>query len=212
MLAMLRSEDVWESVVRVVVNAESQAVVELADVFREPDLKGDRTDKPGEPTSWRVAVAEGRRRLITASAGFVGRIEQRLERDRKRVQSYYQALSREAGTSKRRVATPPSQEEVAAKKRAVDLELRRKLGELDERYAFQAVLRPVTLVRVRLPALIVPVTIQRKQAFREYQVYWNSLEKKLEPLCCSRCLSATWSGTFTNETVDLLCAACAAPQ
>jgi hypothetical protein len=221
MLATLRSEDVWESLIRVVVNAESQAVVEMPDIFREPDLTDGQTDRqtddpaeepPGVPASWQTAVAEGRRQLITASVAFVRRVEQRLERDRKRLQDYYRALSREAGASKRRAASPPSPEEVAAKQRAVELELRRKLGELNERYAFEAVLHPVMLVRVRIPVLVVPVTIQRKQAVREYRVYWNSLQKKLEPLSCLRCGISTWSGTFTNETVDLLCAACAAER
>jgi hypothetical protein len=37
----LRSEDVWESLLRVAVNAESQAIVQLPDVFQEPDFFGD---------------------------------------------------------------------------------------------------------------------------------------------------------------------------
>ena len=37
----LRSEDVWEAIFRVAINAENQAVVELPDVFQEPDLLGD---------------------------------------------------------------------------------------------------------------------------------------------------------------------------
>ena len=100
-------------------------------------------------------------------------------------------------------------DDIAAKKRAVDLELRRKMAELTENYALRYVLRPVVVARVRLPALVVPVTIQRKQAIREYRLYWNSLLKKFEPLACSRCHRATFSATFTNETVDLLCTACA---
>jgi len=50
--------------------------------------------------------------------------------------------------------------------------------------------------------------IQRKQATREYPIYWNSLQKQFEPLLCHRCRRATFSATFTNETVDLLCSAC----
>jgi hypothetical protein len=105
--------------------------------------------------------------------------------------------------------TPPSPDEIAAKKRAVDLELRRKLAEINENYALRAVLRRVAVARVRLPVLVVPVTIQRKQAVRDYQLYWNSLLKRFEPLSCSRCRRATFSATFANETVDLLCSACA---
>ncbi len=210
LLGSLQSEDVWESIIRVAVNAESQAVVQLPDVLQESEVIGDSaaTD-PGEPSTYATAIVEGRRRLIAESAHFVNRIEQRLERDRKRLQDYYQALSREATGSKRRTAVVPSAEEIAAKKQAVDLELRRKLAELNEQYAMQAVLRPVVVARVRVPVLVVPVAIQRKQAIREYRLYWNSLSKKFDPLSCSRCRRTTFSARFTNEAVDLLCAACA---
>ena len=209
--AALRSEDVWEGTFNVSVNESSGAVVELPDVFREPGLIAEAPSGPlGEPATYLTALAEGKRLLIAASSGFVRRVEQRLERDRKRLQDYYRALAREADRPKRRAAaTPPSPDEIEAKKRAVDLELRRKLAELNENYAFRAELRPVVLARVRIPALVVPVVIQRKRATREYRLYWNSLLRQFEPLACHRCRRATFSATFTNDTVDLLCASCA---
>ena len=217
LLGSLRSEEVLEGISRIAINAESQAIVELTDIFDEPDVIADEPagepisahEKPeGSPATHGAAIAEGKRQLIAASAEFVRRIEQRLERDRNRLHDYYRALSREAAGSKRRTAAVPSPDEVASRKRAVDLELRRKLAELNENYALRAVLRPVALARVRLPALVVPVAIQRKQAFRDYRLYWNSLLKKFEPLSCCRCRRATFSATFANDTVDLLCTAC----
>ena len=76
----------------------------------------------------------------------------------------------------------------------------------------RATLRPVTVARVRLPALVVPVVIQRKQAMRGYRLYWNSLARQFEPLACSRCRRPTFVATFTNETVDLHCKACQAQE
>jgi len=102
----LRSEDVWEGILRAAINTESLAVVELPDVFQEPDVSGDlAANASDEPATYDSAIAEGKRQLILASAKFVERIEQRLERDRKRLQDYYRALSREADGSKRRTAT-----------------------------------------------------------------------------------------------------------
>ena len=210
LLGSLRSEDVWEAIFRIAVNAESQGIVELPDVFQEPDLIGEEPPNvPDTPATHVTAIAEGKRRLIAASTEFVRRVEQRLERDRTRLQDYYRALSREADGSKRRTAAVPSPDDIAARKRAVDLELRRKLAELNESHALQAVLRPVVVARVRVPALVVPVAIQRKQAIRDYRLYWNSLLKSFEPLSCSRCRRPTFSATFANETVDLLCTTCA---
>lgn len=205
----LRSEDVWEGLLRVSVNVASRAVIDLPDVFAEPDLRGD--DRDGErppPSTYAAAVATGKKLLTEASAEFVRRIEKRCDRDRKRLEDYYRALSGEADGPRRRTAAPPSPEEIAAKKRAVDLELRRKLAELNENYALRAVLQPLILARVRLPALVVPVAIQRKQAIRTYRLYWNVLMRKFEPLACSRCLGPTFSAAFADETVDLLCPAC----
>jgi hypothetical protein len=211
LLGSLRSEDVWEAVFRVAVNSQTQGIVELPDVCDDPDLRAvPLLGAPEMPSTYSTAIAEGKRRLIAATADFVHRVEQRLERDRKRLQDYYRALAREADGSKRRAAAPTqTPEEIAAKKRAVDLELRRKMAELEDNYALRATLRPVVLARISLPALIVPVVIERKKAARVYNVYWNSLTKKLEPLSCSACRRPTFSASFTNDSVDLLCTACA---
>ncbi len=207
----LQSEDVWESLFQFAINAQSKAPLDLPDAFQEPDLRGcEPGEKRGESSTYAAAIAEGKRRMKAASAEFIHRLDQRLERDRKRVRDYYRALAREADGSKRRAAAPPSSDEIAAKKRAVDLELRRKLVELNEHYALCAVLRPVVVATVRLPALVVPVLIQRRRASCKYHLYWNSLLKNFEPLACTRCHRATFSATFTNETVELQCDSCAA--
>jgi len=70
----------------------------------------------------------------------------------------------------------------------------------------------VSLARVTLPVLAIPVIIQRKRAQRDYMLYWNSLTMGLEPLSCSRCHRATFSATFTADSVDLLCTPCAQSQ
>lgn len=208
--ASLRSEDVWETVLRVAMNAESQAACPLANVIDEPDLSGGDPEPPLEqPTTYDTAMQLGRRQMIQASAEFIQRIEQRLERDRKRLHDYYAALAREADKPKRRAVLTPADEDVGAQKRAVKLELRRKLAELTENYAMQAVLRPLTLARVRIPTLVVPAMVQRKQAFREYRLYWNGVLRKFEPLACSRCRQPIYSVNFTNETVEALCTSCA---
>ncbi len=206
----LRAEDVWEEVLQFAVNEESGAPLDLPEVFHEPDLAGEEVASAADsPSTYVAAIAEGKRRLIADSTHFVRRVEQRLERDRRRLQEYYHALAREATSPRRRAVAVPSPEETEAKQRAVDLELRRKLAELNENHALQAEIRPVALARVRLPALVVPVTIQRKQSTREYKLYWNSLLKVFEPLACSRCGGATFQATFVNETVAVLCARCA---
>ena len=86
-------------------------------------------------------------RMREAAADFFGRMDARLAADRRRLREYYGALVREAEhkNKKTRSGESPDPEKLAAKKRAVDLELRRKLAELDERYAMEAVLEPLVL-------------------------------------------------------------------
>jgi hypothetical protein len=56
-----------------------------------------------------------------------------------------------------------------------------------------------------LLTLLSPGQLRTESDFKkQYRRYWNSLEKKLEPLSCSRCRRLTFSVTFTSETVNLL--------
>lgn len=90
----------------------------------------------------------------------------------------------------------------------MELELRRKLLELGERYTVRAELRPLTLLRIELPVLAVECKVYRRQACRTHTVYWNPLTKNLEPLCCAGCGASIFTMTFTDDDVAPLCAAC----
>jgi hypothetical protein len=97
---------------------------------------------------------------------------------------------------------------LTAANRAVQLELSRKLAELDERYAMTAAVTPVIVVSTKTPVLAVDVVVLRKQSKRTHRIYWNPLIKQFEPLLCSRCHQATFAAAFTNDTVEPLCGAC----
>jgi hypothetical protein len=135
-------------------------------------------------------------------------MDARRERDRKRLNEYYYALRREAKQKHQRArsAIEPDHDDDA--NRAVTLELRRKLAELDERYAIEANLRPLVVVRTDLPTLAVRLMVQRKQAGRELVVYWNPLTKMFDPIRCSQCGQGAYSLEFTNDRVDAVCAGC----
>ena len=146
--------------------------------------------------------------MLKEASGFFSRTESRLERDRKRLRDYYGALQKESGATKRRNATPPTAEEMTARKRAVSLELQRKLAELDERYQMDANLEPIIVVSLQARVLAVELSVQRKRAERSHRVYWNPLTKRFEPLACSVCRQGTFSVAFTDDDVAVLCARC----
>ena len=136
-------------------------------------------------------------------------MDARLERDRKRLNDYYHALVAQARQKHQRARQAVEPDHADAADRAVTLELRRKLAELEERYAINANLRPLVVIRTNLPALKVRLAVQRKQARRELVVYWNPLTKAFDPIRCTKCGQAAYSVTFTNDRVEAVCAGCA---
>ncbi len=181
----------------------------LPDPLGWPDLEAWSPSPAGLPATYLQAARCVLDMVEKSSASFVARMESRLERDRRRLREYYSALITEAEHKHERFkhALIP-QEDLEATKRAVDLELRRKLAEMEERYSLQVELAPVCLVRTDLPTLAIQCKVQRKRAVRIHTLYWNAVTKTLEPICCARCGRSTFSVVFSDNEVDALCPAC----
>lgn len=209
-LAQIASEDRWETQLNVTINASSGVEVQMPDPLALGEIEPYPSAERQAPSTYAQAAAAARARVPHRAADFLRRMDDRLARDRKRLREYYNALLRETEhKTPRGRAKPVDPQQLEAKKRAVQLELRRKLSELDERYAMEAVLRPLILVRTELPALAVDISVHRKRARRTHTLYWNPLTKHLEPLRCSNCGRGAFSVAFTDEQVEPLCPACA---
>jgi hypothetical protein len=206
--ASLRSEDCWETCVSVTLNARTGVEVDIGDPLRLLDLEEAPGLKADVFGTFDAAVQAALRRVLASGGAFLGRMDQRRERDQRRLRDYYGALLKESKKPNRRTKTPPSPEELKDKQRAVDLELRRKLGELDERYRVEAVLRGVAVVRTLVPVLVVKLNVWRKQARRTHVTFWNSLLKQYEPLACTGCGRGIYSVSFSNDDVLPWCPPC----
>lgn len=206
----LVSDDRWETRFSFSLNAASGVEVEIPDPLGLWELEPQRGAAPAEMNCPRAA-AVARRRLLSAAAAFLERMDSRLQRDRQRLRDYYQALLREMEKKQGRGHAQPDPEKSAAARQAVSLELRRKLSELDDRYAMEAVLRPIVLVRTETPVLAVDLAVFRKQSHKQHTVYWNPLRKQFEPFRCGSCGDGTFAVAFTNEDVEPQCSACHAP-
>ena len=206
--ASIASEDRWETRLNVSINAASGVEVQLPDPLGLRALRSRLSAGLPPASTYEQAAARVLPRVQESAADFFRRMDARLAADRRRLREYYGALVREAEHKRARGAEQPDPEKLAAKKRAVDLELRRKLAELDERYAMEATLEPLVLVCTEIPVLTVDLLVQRKRAQRKHIVYWNPLLKRIEPLRCFRCGDGAFSVTFTDEQVEPLCIAC----
>ncbi|NLX54851.1 MAG: hypothetical protein GXY58_07045 [Planctomycetaceae bacterium] len=204
----LRSEDIWETLAEVTVNCDGRTCCSLDGLLDAMDLQPVSGVARAPDTTLEIAASHVQQRALLAARPFLNRMEQRLERDRQRLRQYYRALSREAAAPNRRVKTAPCPEQLAARQRAVTLELQRKLAELEERYAFDGVVRPAALAEFRVPGLAIDVRIQRKAATRTFRLFWNGIQKRLEPLRCSRCGQGAYNLWFTNDEVEPICIPC----
>ena len=185
--ASITSEDRWETRLRVSINAASGVEVPLPDPLELWALRPGPSAAPNG--SFHVPAGGGP--AGAAGPGVGGRLLPPHGCTSVRRPPPAPRVLRRTGAGgpaqagPRRRATRPRR--LAAKKRAVDSELRRKLAELDERYAMEATLEPLVLVRTEIPVMAVDLLVQRKRARRKHVVYWNPLLKQIEPLCCSRC-------------------------
>lgn len=205
----LKADDVWEGLMTVCVNSRTLVPVNLPTIEHEVGLKpmAMAKDKVWQRTV-KLAGELAQEKLLIEGEAFLLRTEQRRKRDHKRLRDYYGALRKEAGAVNKRTKLAPDPEDVANKERAVELELRRKLAEMDERYAIQGALTPLTLERLFLPTVAIDIAVQRKQAIQDYTIHWNPLLKSVEPLVCHRCRRGTYSPSFTNDTVLPCCPRC----
>ncbi len=206
----LHSQETWESVIQISLNATSRQPLELGELLQRGDLKPTKANM--EFTAQSITTLSPALQLVEAEAlhkasAFLQRIDSQRERDRKRLKDYYQAMLKESSSTRKRIQ-PPTPEELQSQQRAVKSELQRKLGELDERYQVNATLRPVVLAELHLPTMEVDVEIQRKSNKRVFRLYWNSVLKQMEPLGCSCCGQPSWNFWFTNDTVAPLCSTC----
>ena len=205
----------WESLTTATVNTASGAILDLPDLLAFWELQPDLREKTASQDTFERAASAVGRKIRVMAGEFIARMEGRLLRDRKRLRDYYHAMLREANARKSRPRHMESAEEIEAgkaeieaKKRVVDLELRRKLIELDQRYAMEATLRPLALIRTEMPVMRIRLEVSRKQSQRFHDVYWNPLLKHFEPLPCSRCLAESFLLAFSNDQVAPLCSSC----
>ncbi len=206
--ASISSEDRWETCFCISLNSASGAEVEIPDPLGLWELQPRPVEGIGAPSSYPLAVAAARRRVLQLSAAFLDRMDSRLVRDRKRLDDYYRALLRESEKKKSRANVPPDPEKIEATRRAVNLELRRKLAELDQRYAMESVVRPVVLIRTEVAVIAADLSVFRKQAQRWHTIYWNPLLKQFDPIRCGRCGAGAFAVAFTNQEVEPRCPAC----
>jgi hypothetical protein len=206
-LATLDSADRWQEIVPVCVNAQSGAMIRMEDPLELNVFQAGDDDPPPCPPTYSQAACHAAGIVQSRAASFVARMESQAQRDRKRLQEYYRALLRQGRDRTSRADHAPEKD--AAKARAVDLELKRKIAETADRYAFRLDLTPLALVRVDSPVLAVECEVVRRKVRRTHLLFWNAMTKELEPMRCQSCGTSCFAVAFSDDQVASLCADCA---
>ena len=205
--AALKSDEHFETLLEVALNARTGAVLNLPDPLHNIDAHAAHLETAA--VDIRPAVRAAAVKLEARAVEFIRRLEARLARDQQRLRSYYAALLDDADDRLHRTEIEAGQR--AARRRAVQLELARKTEELRERYTLRPTLRPVALVRLEAPALAVTLQAHRRDSEGMISIYWNALSKSLEPLACGRCGETLYCVHFDDNFMPQ-CARCAAAQ
>ena len=206
--ATLRSDDAWETLVPTTINCESGLEIPFGNILESIRFAGCRNSQVDVARSQAPAIKFAERTTMKLAQEFLARVDKRILADRRRLRDYYGAMLKESLKPNRRTKVVQSAEQLADRERAVKLELKRKLSELDERFAIAGSLRPIAIAECQIPSSVIELEIQRKALKRVFRVYWNGLTRKLEPLACSICGEGSFNLWFTNEQVAPVCSNC----
>lgn len=158
-------------------------------------------------TTFEVAQRTAAARLSREAQAFVARMERRMLRDGRRVSDYYASLRSEAAEARARARSRPGA--TADKLTAIDAEERRRLQDLERRYAVQLRLEPLAVLHVRLQGLLLRARIQRRRASLSTSIGWNAIARALDRWVCDGC-GAEVDVPALCEALHRLCSRCPA--
>jgi hypothetical protein len=206
--AAVHADDSWEDVVPVTLNAGTQTRLTMPGLLDREDLQPRQAPEIAPPDTYQSALRHAAILMEASSREFVQRVQGRLEREQRRIRDYYGTLLRQA---KVRLQKSKTDKDIAKQKdlaQAVELELKRKLLEMEEHYAVHSELEPILLARITLPVLFGDYSIVRRKARRTFRIFWNPILKTIEPLTCHRCAAPTCSIHFLDDGLEPTCGDC----
>lgn len=209
------SEEKKEGIIRVVVNeltlaSPGEMVSTLLKGYYEGNHKEWKVEvrRPLEEVfgaACRVAEYEIRRDL----SDFVRRLDRRLNKDVVRLEGYYGTLKEEVeGRIQKRGLVGDDQEREHSRIRAIDVELKRKIKEQQERYSLRVDVELLNVIRVTMLASLVILRIRRKNKEKRLELVWNPLLKDLELPVCEGCLRPIDTLYLCDEELHHLCPRC----
>ncbi len=144
---------------------------------------------------------------------FVKSLEQRLNRDLRRINDYYAQLTREAEKmlAKLKAQGDIKKEQLERwqkKSAAIEQEKIWKTQDMISKYALTLSAQPFLLIRVIVPSVIFWMNIQRRLEKRVIALTYNPWLKQLDALACESCFNPRTDMAVCDTRLHMICAEC----
>lgn len=142
-----------------------------------------------------------------AAATFREAMQRRFERDRDRMEGYFEDL---LGELEKRAKRGKSQvADIREKRSVIERERAAKIEALTARYVMKVELRPVALLLVESPTYRMAIELRRRKASRTVEVEYDCATRRLVAPVCDGCCGQAPRPAACDDAVHLLCERCA---
>lgn len=173
--------------------------------YREWKVEVRRSPEEVFSAACKVAEYEIRRDI----SDFVRGLDRRLNKDVARIEGYYGTLKEEVeGRIQKRGLVGDDQERELSRIRAIDVELKRKIKEQQDRYSLRVNVELLNVIRVTMLAALVILRIRRRNREKRLELVWNPLLKDLELPACEGCFRPTDIFYLCDEELHHTCPRC----
>jgi len=145
-------------------------------------------------------------------ADFIKSTNRRLNRDVQRVTEYYGTIQREIEANiRKKNLTPEGREREQSRIRATEIELERKIGDLQAKYDLTVQVEVVGALRLFMPVMLVSLTVLRRKWTVPVELTWNPLLRELERSTCVGCFHPSRKIFICDEQRHAVCPECFTP-
>jgi hypothetical protein len=207
------SDERHEGMVALAVNEHTlQVVTGLAELVPELPLSAELPPDGLAADVARVytqACHAAQSRIEDDLVDFVKSMNRRLNRDVQRLTEYYGAMAQEIDTRlhKKRLAAEEQTRE-QSRRRATELELDRKIRDLQAKYALTVRVDLVGVLRLFVPVMLVSLTVMRRKWTLPLVLAWNPLLRELERVTCMGCFRPSKAIFICDEQRHAVCPTC----
>lgn len=141
------------------------------------------------------------------AGGFHAAMTRRFERDRERIEGYFETLLKELDgrAAKGRL----DHDAIADKRRALLLDRAAKLDALAARFVLRIEVLPIALRIIEVDGAFATMTLRRRKASRSLELEYDAATRRLVPPRCDGCKGSAHRPAACDDAVHLLCETCA---